>query len=94
MPECCAIELLGKTAPYQDVTRQSVAQKEARNVLILNLLLEVVALATNQGVVGSNPAGRATNQALTPLFGVALCYPRALVLFSAPNRLDLALQNR
>jgi hypothetical protein len=32
---------------------------KARNVLILNQLSEIEGLATNQGVVGSNPAGRA-----------------------------------
>ncbi len=31
----------------------------ARNALILNILSKIEALATNQGVVGSNPAGRA-----------------------------------
>ena len=36
-----------------------MAQEKARNVLILNLLSEIEDLATNQGVVGSNPAGRA-----------------------------------
>src|SRR5438309_703008 len=36
-----------------------MAQVEARNILILNWLSEIVPLATNQGVVGSNPAGRA-----------------------------------
>ena len=36
-----------------------MAQGEARNVLILNILSEIEDVATNQGVVGSNPAGRA-----------------------------------
>jgi hypothetical protein len=51
--------ILGETEPYQDVTRQFVAQVRARNVLISNWLSETVTLATNQGVVGSNPAGSA-----------------------------------
>jgi hypothetical protein len=58
--------ILGKTGPYPAVTRQSVAQKEARNILILTILSEIEALATNQGVVGSNPAGRANNQVSGP----------------------------
>jgi hypothetical protein len=36
-----------------------MAQMEERNILILNMLSEIAPLATNQGVVGSNPAGRA-----------------------------------
>jgi len=36
-----------------------MAQGEARNTLILNILSDIDYLATNQGVVGSNPAGRA-----------------------------------
>ena len=51
-----------------------MAQLEARNILILNWLSEIVPLATNQGVVGSNPAGRAINQSTyaTPRGGVVL----------------------
>jgi hypothetical protein len=36
-----------------------MGQEQARNVLISNLLSQIEDLATNQGVVGSNPAGRA-----------------------------------
>jgi hypothetical protein len=39
---------------------------KARNVLISNLLSQIDNLATNQGVVGSNPAGRA-NSALNSM---------------------------
>ena len=60
--ECCAIELVRITAkqrPYPGVTQQFVAHKRGCNVLILNILSRIDYLATNQGVVGSNPAGRA-----------------------------------
>jgi len=50
-----------------------MAQGEARNVLISNSLSEIGTLATNQGVVGSNPAGRAIH-----IKGLQRCDPFSL----------------
>ena len=49
---------------------------------LLHQRIALGGLPTNQGVVGSNPAGRAKHQALTtPRLG-ALCYSIRVVLFS------------
>ena len=41
---------------------QTVAHEASHKILIIKGKSEIEYLATNQGVVGSNPAGRANNQ--------------------------------
>src|SRR5437879_2770095 len=59
-----------------------------RNLLILNWLSEIEDLATNQGVVGSNPAGRATFR-----FGFTSLTERPCLASRAPNARAISVSN-